>query len=97
MLKKSLACAVAVLAGGVTLVGLRPAGATAGKAAHDDRGAIVIGHRGASAIRPEHTLLSYEAAAKLGADYIEPDLVSTKDHMLVARHENEYRIESLAR
>lgn len=50
---------------------------------------VVIGHRGASAHRPEHTLLSYEAAIALGADYIEPDLVSTKDHVLVARHENE--------
>ncbi|GGO17678.1 glycerophosphoryl diester phosphodiesterase [Microbispora rosea subsp. aerata] len=50
---------------------------------------IVIGHRGASALRPEHTLPSYETAIALGADYIEPDLVSTKDHVLVARHENE--------
>ncbi|MGI5161638.1 glycerophosphodiester phosphodiesterase [Microbispora sp. CA-102843] len=50
---------------------------------------VVIGHRGASALRPEHTLLSYETAIALGADYIEPDLVSTKDHVLVARHENE--------
>ncbi|WP_240506487.1 glycerophosphodiester phosphodiesterase [Thermoactinospora rubra] len=50
---------------------------------------IVIAHRGASALRPEHTLLSYEAAIAMGADYIEPDLVATKDHVLVARHENE--------
>ena len=50
---------------------------------------IVIGHRGASAYRPEHTLGAYELAIKMGADYIEPDLVSTKDHVLVARHENE--------
>lgn len=50
---------------------------------------IVIGHRGASAYRPEHTLASYELAIKMGADYIEPDLVSTKDGVLVARHENE--------
>ncbi|WP_432929286.1 glycerophosphodiester phosphodiesterase [Microbispora sp. CA-135349] len=50
---------------------------------------VVIGHRGASALRPEHTLPSYETAIALGADYIEPDLVSTKDHVLVARHENE--------
>ncbi|WP_336205302.1 glycerophosphodiester phosphodiesterase [Nonomuraea sp. LPB2021202275-12-8] len=50
---------------------------------------IVIAHRGASAHRPEHTLLSYEAAIAMGADYIEPDLVSTRDHVLVARHENE--------
>jgi glycerophosphoryl diester phosphodiesterase len=50
---------------------------------------IVIGHRGASGYRPEHTLAAYQLAIDLGADYIEPDLVSTKDHVLVARHENE--------
>ncbi|MDQ1676739.1 MAG: glycerophosphoryl diester phosphodiesterase [Actinomycetota bacterium] len=50
---------------------------------------IVIGHRGASGYRPEHTLASYALAVELGADYIEPDLVSTKDGVLVARHENE--------
>ncbi len=49
---------------------------------------LVIGHRGASGYRPEHTLASYQLAIELGADYIEPDLVSTKDHQLVARHEN---------
>jgi glycerophosphoryl diester phosphodiesterase len=50
---------------------------------------IVIGHRGASGYRPEHTLAAYKLAIDMGADYIEPDLVSTKDHVLVARHENE--------
>ncbi len=50
---------------------------------------IVIGHRGASGYRPEHTLASYRLAADLGADFIEPDLVSTSDGVLVARHENE--------
>ena len=50
---------------------------------------IVIGHRGASGYRPEHTLASYELAIEMGADFIEPDLVSTKDHVLVARHEND--------
>jgi glycerophosphoryl diester phosphodiesterase len=50
---------------------------------------LVIGHRGASGYRPEHTLASYRLAIELGADYIEPDLVSTKDHVLVARHEND--------
>ncbi len=50
---------------------------------------IVIGHRGAPGYRPEHTLASYELAARLGADYIEPDLVATKDHVLVVRHEND--------
>ena len=51
--------------------------------------AIVIAHRGASAVRPEHTLASYAEAIRVGADFIEPDLVSTSDHVLVARHENE--------
>jgi glycerophosphoryl diester phosphodiesterase len=50
---------------------------------------IVIAHRGASGERPEHTLLAYERAIDQGADYIEPDLVMTKDGVLVARHENE--------
>jgi glycerophosphoryl diester phosphodiesterase len=49
---------------------------------------LVIGHRGASGYRPEHTLASYRLAIEMGADYIEPDLVSTKDHVLVTRHEN---------
>ncbi len=50
---------------------------------------LVIGHRGASGYRPEHTLAAYELAARMGADYIEADLVSTSDGVLVARHENE--------
>jgi len=50
---------------------------------------LVIGHRGAAGYRPEHTLASYELAARMGADLIEPDLVSTMDHVLIARHENE--------
>ncbi|WP_448663239.1 glycerophosphodiester phosphodiesterase [Sphingomonas sp. CJ20] len=49
---------------------------------------IVIAHRGASGWRPEHTLLSYALAIEQGADFIEPDLVQTKDGVLVARHEN---------
>ena len=50
---------------------------------------IVIGHRGACGYRPEHTLESYRLAAEQGADFIEPDLVITRDGVLVARHENE--------
>lgn len=50
---------------------------------------IIIAHRGASGERPEHTLAAYELAIAQGADYIEPDLVLTKDGVLVARHENE--------
>ncbi|HET6391942.1 MAG TPA: glycerophosphodiester phosphodiesterase family protein [Blastococcus sp.] len=50
---------------------------------------LVIGHRGASGYRPEHTLAAYELAVRLGADSIETDLVPTADGVLVARHENE--------
>lgn len=50
---------------------------------------LVIGHRGASGYRPEHTLESYQLAIDMGADFIEPDLVITKDGVLIARHENE--------
>jgi glycerophosphoryl diester phosphodiesterase len=50
---------------------------------------IVIGHRGASGERPEHTLESYRLAIEEGADFVEPDLVMTKDGVLIARHEPE--------
>lgn len=50
---------------------------------------IVIAHRGVSGLRPEHTLASYELAIEQGADFIEPDLVPTRDGVLVARHEND--------
>jgi glycerophosphoryl diester phosphodiesterase len=50
---------------------------------------IIIGHRGAPGHRPEHTLAGYRLAAEMGADFIEPDLVATKDGVLIARHENE--------
>lgn len=53
---------------------------------------IVIAHRGASGERPEHTLAAYELAIDQGADYIELDLVPTKDLVLVARHENEISV-----
>jgi glycerophosphoryl diester phosphodiesterase len=52
-------------------------------------GIVVIAHRGASGERPEHTLESYRVAIEEGADYIEPDLVMTRDGVLIARHENE--------
>jgi glycerophosphoryl diester phosphodiesterase len=52
-------------------------------------GPLIIAHRGASGERPEHTIGAYEHAIEKGADYIEPDLVSTRDGVLVARHENE--------
>ena len=53
------------------------------------RDVLVIAHRGASGHYPEHTLGGYACAIAMGADYIEPDLVMTKDGVLVARHENE--------
>ena len=48
---------------------------------------LVIGHRGASGYLPEHTLEGYALAIELGADFVEPDLVATKDGVLIARHE----------
>lgn len=64
-----------------------PTTVAASAAKHDDF--VVVGHRGASGYRPEHTLAAYELAARMGADFIEPDLVTTKDRVLVARHEPE--------
>lgn len=49
---------------------------------------LLIAHRGCSALRPEHTLAAYAKAIQDGADFVEPDLVATKDGVLVARHEN---------
>ena len=76
------------------LVGAAPATANhtpvAATAAHGGGDEFtIVGHRGASGYRPEHTLASYELAARMGADYIEPDLVTTRDGVLVARHEPE--------
>ncbi len=53
----------------------------------DGKAPLVIGHRGASGYLPEHTLQSYQKAIEQGADFIEPDLVATKDGELIARHE----------
>jgi glycerophosphoryl diester phosphodiesterase len=82
-----------LLAGALLALALsQVAGATAEQGQVDrgdrERLPLVIGHRGASGYRPEHTLASYRLAIDMGADYIEPDLVSTRDHVLVARHEN---------
>ena len=76
--------------GGVTGDGAGAAGTSATSprdGGHDDP--LVIGHRGASGYRPEHTLAAYELAIEQCADFVEPDLVSTSDGVLVARHENE--------
>ena len=56
-------------------------------AGRDESHPLVIGHRGASGYLPEHTLEAYALAIEQGADYIEPDLVSTRDVVLIARHE----------
>jgi glycerophosphoryl diester phosphodiesterase len=81
----------ALAAGAPALLGAAtPALATPEHGGHGDgRGPLVIGHRGAAGYRPEHTLASYELAARMGADFMEPDLVATRDHVLVARHEPE--------
>ena len=65
------------------------AGPAQAKSPHEDDGPLITGHRGAPGYLPDHTLEGYKLAIKFGADYIEPDLVSTKDGVLVARHENE--------
>ena len=65
------------------------AGPAPAKSSKHEAEPLVIAHRGASGYRPEHTLAAYALGARIGADYIEPDLVSTKDGVLVARHENE--------
>ncbi|WP_332682258.1 glycerophosphodiester phosphodiesterase [Bosea sp. (in: a-proteobacteria)] len=67
--------------------------AVAAPAAHaqaptlDGKPALIVAHRGASGTLPEHTLEAYKLAIEQGADFIEPDLVATKDGVLVARHE----------
>ncbi|MEU4712920.1 glycerophosphodiester phosphodiesterase [Micromonospora purpureochromogenes] len=91
----ALGLAAALLAVAVAVPGSASAGeddADRADQAGRDRAShrpIVIAHRGASGYRPEHTLEAYRLAIRMGADYIEPDLVSTKDGVLVARHENE--------
>ncbi|MDA0170115.1 glycerophosphodiester phosphodiesterase [Solirubrobacter taibaiensis] len=86
MHSRVLASAIA----GALVVGLAVPAAEARRTAGSVRGEpIVIAHRGASAYRPEHTLAAYRLAIDMGADFIEPDLVSTKDRVLVDRHENE--------
>ncbi|MGH3952278.1 MAG: glycerophosphodiester phosphodiesterase family protein, partial [Pseudonocardiaceae bacterium] len=84
---------VAAIAGTTNATAAAPQEGTSGfviaNKPQTQRAPLVIGHRGASGYRPEHTLASYELAARLGADYIEPDLVTTSDGVLVARHEPE--------
>ena len=80
----------AVLAALAVLVVTAPASVAAGddqRGRQSENNPLVIGHRGASGYLPEHTLQSYALAIRLGADYVEPDLVATKDGHLIARHE----------
>jgi glycerophosphoryl diester phosphodiesterase len=79
----ALAALAALVAGCATMP------APSSISAAPERKPLVIAHRGASALRPEHTLEAYRKAIEDGADTIEPDLVSTRDGVLVARHENE--------
>ncbi len=93
----SVRCSRRVLVGVALLVLVVPGAASArassgdakAKRTENQRALTIYGHRGAAGYRPEHTIGSYRLAARIGADYIEPDLVSTKDHVLVVRHDPE--------
>jgi glycerophosphoryl diester phosphodiesterase len=78
----------ALAAAAACLLAAAPA-ASAHPSSHDkrDNGPLITGHRGAPGYLPDHTLEGYKLAIRMGADYIEPDLVSTKDGYLIARHE----------
>ncbi|MFC3440807.1 glycerophosphodiester phosphodiesterase [Sphingobium rhizovicinum] len=79
----------AALLGATTATGVAQAAPAPAKPAGGARKRpLLIAHRGSSALRPEHTLAAYAKAIEDGADYVEPDLVATKDGVLVARHEN---------
>jgi glycerophosphoryl diester phosphodiesterase len=81
-------CTAAVVTGVALLSVAAPAAMGYDRGGGDrEEDPLVIGHRGASGYLPEHTLQSYALAIKLGADYVEPDLVATKDGHLIARHE----------
>jgi len=84
-----LVAATLALVGGASAVVAEPSGTQGADGQHAAR-PLIIGHRGTAGYRPEHTLASYELAARMGADYVEPDLVTTKDGVLVARHEPEF-------
>jgi glycerophosphoryl diester phosphodiesterase len=78
---------VALAAGGLSLSPAGPVAANDGHGGAGQKPPLVIGHRGTAGYLPDHTLEGYALAIELGADYIEPDLVSTKDGVLIARHE----------
>jgi glycerophosphoryl diester phosphodiesterase len=87
--RRTALLAASVIAVPLLLTGPATAAPPREEAGPDADELLVIGHRGAAGYRPEHTLASYELAARMGADYIEPDVVSTRDGVLVTRHENE--------
>ena len=71
----------------VLALGLTASSPTAAQPTLDGQRVLVIAHRGASGYLPEHTLEAYALAIEMGADFIEPDLVASKDGVLIARHE----------
>ncbi|MBC7499936.1 MAG: glycerophosphodiester phosphodiesterase [Herminiimonas sp.] len=95
VLKKNMSIARAALLASASLVVLLSACGGSDENYYQNPGLAwpptpaIAGHRGASALRPEHTLASYQRAIDDGADIVEPDLVSTKDGVLIARHEND--------
>jgi glycerophosphoryl diester phosphodiesterase len=86
-MSRARAAWVGVLVGVAVLAGVAAPVAAHNGGGSDESSPLVIGHRGASGYLPEHTLQSYALAIKLGADYVEPDLVATQDGHLIARHE----------
>ncbi len=82
------ALAAVLMAGAGAQTGVAQTGAAQKGAAQVAPRPLVFAHRGASALRPEHTLAAYAKAIEDGADFVEPDLVATRDGVLVARHEN---------
>jgi glycerophosphoryl diester phosphodiesterase len=89
LLPHALATALLLLLVAPSIAGASSDSRTAAGGQVRQRLPLVIGHRGAAGYRPEHTLASYQLAIEMGADFIEPDLVSTSDHALIARHEND--------
>ncbi|MDR6871840.1 glycerophosphoryl diester phosphodiesterase [Bosea sp. BE125] len=87
MMKTTLLCATMLAGLACGVLGAPEAMAQAAVPTLSGQKPLIVGHRGASGHRPEHTLESYKLAIEMGADFIEPDLVATKDGVLVARHE----------
>lgn len=88
MLSAATACVLFMLTACAPATG-RPQPTLAAQSVAVEPRPLVIAHRGASCHRPEHTLAAYALAIEMGADFIEPDLVSTRNGILVVRHENE--------